>query len=110
MSHFAVTFSSVGSFLRSGTVYLSPVLSSELYQCHARVYERLTVSADSLYSPGKWIPHMTLANYLAEDELPAAFALCQNQTQLEGRAVEIQLIKIQKDKQVQVVYQANFQE
>lgn len=53
---------------------------------------------------------MTLANYLAEDELPAAFALCQNQTQLEGRAVEIQLIKIQKDKQVQVVYQANFQE
>ncbi|WP_394405212.1 2'-5' RNA ligase family protein [Streptococcus sp. 20-1249] len=109
-SQFTVTLSSVGSFLQSGTVFFSPVLSGELQKLHAELYQQFKAwKTDNLYSPGKWIPHLTLANYLSVEKLPHAFALCQQYPTLSGQARGMQLIEIDKNKQVSVLYQGEFQ-
>lgn len=48
------------------------VLSRELVDLQARVASALGVSEDSLLSPGRWTPHVTLARRLPLEQLPDA--------------------------------------
>ncbi|MGT2754034.1 2'-5' RNA ligase family protein [Streptococcus ovis] len=106
-----VQFSSLGSFLQSATLFLSPVVTQSLFVLHQAHYQTFHQwSAQNLYSPEHWIPHVTLANYLSADQLQEAFAFCQGRlSNLEGCITGVQLIEISKDKQVKTVFHIEFQ-
>ncbi len=105
-----IQFSSLGSFLQSGILFLSPVVTQSLFALHQAHYQTFHQwSAQKLYSPEYWIPHVTLANYLSADKLQEAFAFCKNQvSNLKGFITGIQLIEISKDKQVKTVLETQF--
>lgn len=110
VSSLPIHFSTLGSFLQSGTLFLSPVVTQSLFALHQAHYQTFHQwSAQKLYSPEHWIPHVTLANYLSADKLQEAFAFCQNHiSNLKGFITGIQLIEISKDKQVKTVFCATF--
>lgn len=111
VSSLPIHFSTLGSFLQSGTLFLSPVVTQSLFSLHQAYYQEFRVwSAQKLYRPEHWIPHVTLANYLSADKLQEAFAFCQGRlSNLEGCITGVQLIEISKDKQVKTVFQIAFQ-
>ncbi|MBS4174704.1 2'-5' RNA ligase family protein [Bacillus sp. FJAT-49736] len=74
-----ITFNSLGTFLNSGTLFLAPTISESLSNLHRNHHDNFNKYKDnpnSLYLPGKWIPHCTLANRLTHEKLMEAFTYC----------------------------------
>ena len=73
-----ITFTSLGSFLGANIVFLSPIKSPALASLHLRIHEHFSayVSADSLYEPYCWQPHLTLANRIDPVNFPKLYQLC----------------------------------
>ncbi|EDL66279.1 2'-5' RNA ligase family protein [Bacillus sp. SG-1] len=96
-----IHFTSLGSFLKSGALYLPPVMTEELKGLHSRHYLAFTQwnnCASTLYMPDKWIPHCTLANRLSQEKLSEAFLYCLNRLDnISGEITDIALIKVQGD-------------
>lgn len=92
-----ITFNSLGTFLNSGTLFLSPTMStslSNLHRTHHDFFKRFNDNPDSLYLPGKWVPHCTLANRLSHDKLCEAFKYCSKKlSTIDARITEIALIE-----------------
>jgi 2'-5' RNA ligase len=101
-----ISFNMLGSFLNYGTLFFSPTVTTELLDFHASHYTFFKAdnpSANELYGPGKWIPHCTLANKLAEEELAKAFQYCLRRNDLiKGRITEIALIELAEDNGSQI--------
>jgi 2'-5' RNA ligase len=92
-----ISFNTLGTFLNYGSLFFAPTMTSELFdlhQSHHHFFQAYNHTANSLYLPGKWIPHCTLANNLQPDQMSEAFTFCleRNDT-ITGRITEIALIE-----------------
>ena len=92
-----IAFHSLGTFLQSGTLFLSPTMStalSNLHRNHHDYFKKYNDNPASLYLPGYWIPHCTLANRLSHEKLCEAFAYCTNKIgKINARITEVTLIE-----------------
>ncbi len=96
-----ITFNTIGSFLNYGTLFLSPTVTSELLEFHSnhqKFFCSFNGSANSLYSPGNWIPHCTLANNLSPKKLSDVFHYCLKRNDIiHGRIREVALMELNKE-------------
>lgn len=80
MSPLALTLSSIGVFPSSeGVVFLGVVVTEALLRVHATVHELAVRTAGKLwdyYTPGRWVPHCTLAYRLQPERIPDAVQVC----------------------------------
>ena len=80
-----------------GVVYIAPRVTTDLLGLHARFHARLGAFGSGLNpfcTLDTWIPHATVALYLAEQEIPAVVQACRG-SDLFGPAtlVEIALLE-----------------
>ncbi len=101
-----ISFSSVGTFLKTGIIYYSPTMTSQLYTLHRSHHQHfgLFLESDSLYSPEQWIPHCTLANRLSHNQLLAAFSYCSQQPKLDGKIEAISIIEVTDTGKINTVF------
>lgn len=103
-----LSFNSLGSFFNSGTLFLSPVISKELMEFHAEHHRHLHEFNDnpsSLYLPGNWIPHCTLANRLSEEKLLEAFHYCLKRNgAIKGKLNEVAILDLQDPMKAPIIY------
>ncbi|GIP29349.1 hypothetical protein J23TS9_44790 [Paenibacillus sp. J23TS9] len=95
-SKFHLEFNVLGTFIHSGTLFLTPTPARELLDIHAKLHKELgKYPTDSdLYLPGQWIPHCTIANRLSQDKLLEAFNYCTNNMEMITALVnEVSIIK-----------------
>jgi hypothetical protein len=92
-----IKLSILGTFLKTGALFLTPVPSQEfmkLHNDHHIFFEKYRSNADSLYLPDNWIPHCTIANRLKEENLKEALVYCTNRIEIMNvHIVEISIIK-----------------
>ncbi|TCI29103.1 2'-5' RNA ligase family protein [Exiguobacterium sp. SL-10] len=109
-----LTFSTVGTFIQSGALFLSPTISSGLRGLHSehhRVFGSFNDNVESLYLPESWIPHCTLANRLSKKEMKDAFEYCTDTVKpLSGKVVEVALIELVTPSDVRVVHSVSLSE
>ncbi len=96
-----VEMNTLGTFIGSGTLFITATVTSNLLEFHRNHHDAFHSYKDdpnSLYLPGKWIPHCTLANYLEGENLLKAFQYCsENLESLKATIGEIALIKVVKE-------------
>ncbi|CAM4212396.1 hypothetical protein BAMA_02165 [Bacillus manliponensis] len=89
----------IGTFLGSSTLFLSPVPTKKLLAFHRSYHEyfkRYSDNPDSLYLPGKWVPHCTIANHLKEEKFYEAFQCCTSMVKpMETSIEKLALIKLE---------------
>ncbi|MEC0238484.1 2'-5' RNA ligase family protein [Paenibacillus dokdonensis] len=93
---FHLELSVLGTFIHSGTLFLTPTPSRVLLDIHAKLHKALgEYQTDSdLYLPGQWIPHCTIANRLSQDKLLEALNYCTNNMEMITALVnEVSIIK-----------------
>lgn len=76
---FSLNLCTLGTFIRSGTLFLAPSASMELIEFHANHYDRFSRyanEANPMYAPGAWVPHCTIASRLSETKLSEALRYC----------------------------------
>ncbi|WP_217557725.1 2'-5' RNA ligase family protein [Paenibacillus sp. GbtcB18] len=99
---------SVGSFLNSGALYFAPAVTEQLTNLHSTHHQhfgKFNDIPDSLYAPGNWTPHCTIANRLSEQKLEEAFKYCLKRTaNITGHIAEIALIELVDKRNVPVIY------
>ncbi|WP_456274561.1 2'-5' RNA ligase family protein [Bacillus sp. AK031] len=92
-----ICFNTLGTFLNYGTLFFSPTMTNELFdlhQSHHHYFKAFNHTANSLYLPGKWIPHCTLANNLEPERMSEAFTFClESNHTITGRIKEIALME-----------------
>ncbi|MCL6459892.1 MAG: 2'-5' RNA ligase family protein [Gorillibacterium sp.] len=72
-------FDSLASFPTSGTLFLAPTITRDLFAMHEDYYARLdsfSTQASSLYTPNHWNPHCSLAIKLTKEALGRAWRDC----------------------------------
>ena len=102
-----ITFPSIGSFTGSGTLFYTPVITEDLFHFHNdfHTYFKDFNDAQSLYNPGQWIPHCTIANRLSNEKLLEAFLYCTTQAQnIKGYIKEIAVIDTSIPTQATVIF------
>ncbi|MCP3738136.1 2'-5' RNA ligase family protein [Rossellomorea sp. BNER] len=107
-SEIDITFNTIGTFLNSGALFFSPIVTKELLEFHSQYHKHFKGFNDnpnSLYLPNKWIPHCTLANRLSTENLSAAFNYCltRNGT-IYGKIKEVSLIEVTNRNKVPQIY------
>lgn len=97
-SKISISFNVLGTFLNSGTLFLAPSLSKELTDLHSSYhthFDSFNQNHSSLYLPGKWIPHCTIASRLSDENMLQAFQYCKNHLKgIYGFLSQIALIEI----------------
>ncbi|WP_158175251.1 2'-5' RNA ligase family protein [Heyndrickxia camelliae] len=92
-----IAFNTLGTFLNSGTLFLSPTISAPLsnfHRNHHDNFKKYNDNPESLYLPGNWIPHCTLANRLSHEKLCEAFAYCSHKLNtIKAKIAEVALIE-----------------
>ena len=93
-----LNFTHLGFFTQPEKVlFLAPTPTSELLDFHARIHQLLDHQTNgpwSLYQPGKWVPHCTLALDLDQVMLEKATALCgQIELPVELHATQIGVVE-----------------
>ncbi|KML04439.1 2'-5' RNA ligase family protein [Rossellomorea marisflavi] len=92
-----VRLASIGSFIRTGILYYSPVFSEELTALHRDFHKQFLPpdgNESSLYRPGSWIPHCTIANRLSTEEQLKAFKLVKDQEIPQGSIAGLSLLDL----------------
>ncbi|WBW97328.1 2'-5' RNA ligase family protein [Oceanirhabdus sp. W0125-5] len=93
-----VNFATLGSFIGSGALLLTPTMSKELLNFHREYHDNFKMfrnNKKSLYLPGKWIPHCTIANRLKKNKLAEALLFCTEKLKpFKGYISEVALIKL----------------
>ncbi len=96
-----VTFSALGTFLKTGILFLSPTITTTLVDFHHSHHEHFQqyTNEDSLYIPNRWIPHCTIANRLTQEKLIEAFNYCSNKIDIiDAKISEIALLEVKAEK------------
>ncbi len=106
-----ITFNTIGSFLNSGTLFLSPTVTRELIEFHSnhhKCFHSFHDNPDSLYMPGKWVPHCTIANRLSKEKLSEAFRFCiEREGTFVGQISEVALIDVSEKNKAPIIYSAH---
>lgn len=99
MSPIDVKFDVVAAFPTSGTVFVSPTITSQLFESHRQFYYSLgeyDAFANEYYIPDSWVPHCTLAIMLNQNLLLKTLEYCLNRfNPLKGRITEIGVVKLE---------------
>lgn len=107
-----ITFSSIGSFLKSGTLFFSPIVTKELFEFHTNhhlSFNQYSDNPNSLYLPKSWIPHCTIANRLSPDKLLEAFNYCINRNDIiSGKIKEVAIIEVSKPNVAPIIWSREF--
>ncbi|MGL4608372.1 MAG: 2'-5' RNA ligase family protein [Trueperaceae bacterium] len=72
---FALMLASLGTFSNEhGVLFLAPVVQQNVLEFHKRVHACCEPSSDlgQLYTPGRWVPHITLATKYSREQLAKA--------------------------------------
>lgn len=103
-----ITFSTIGSFLNSGALFYSPIVTKgliELHSNHHNNFEEFNDDPNSLYLPDNWIPHCTIANRLPPEKLSEAFDYCSKRNgSVFGKIVELALIDVSNKGKAPIIY------
>ncbi|MCM3734335.1 2'-5' RNA ligase family protein [Bacillus cytotoxicus] len=98
-SNIPITLSTLGTFLASKTVFLTPIPTKTLLDFHCNFHGQMKKYSDhssSLYLPDNWIPHCTIANHLTEEKFHEAFRYCTDRIEKIHAVIrEIALIKVE---------------
>ena len=98
-SKIAISLNMLGTFIDTGTLFLAPILSRELFNFHYNHHDYFKLfneNKNSYYLPNKWTPHCTIASRLNEDNMIQAFKYCENNlNKIHGNLNEIALIGIE---------------
>ncbi|WNB91272.1 2'-5' RNA ligase family protein [Bacillus sp. NEB1478] len=89
-------YPSLGMFLNSGTLFLAPTKDRVLTEFHNRYHDHFKewVNPKSLYAPGQWVPHCTIASHLSHENLVKAFDCCAEWIEpFHGQLVSISLLE-----------------
>jgi len=92
-----ITFGSIGVFSGSGTLFFAPTVTRELIDFHMSHHEHFSEfndHTDSLYVPGRWVPHCTIANRLSHEKMIEAFSYCVRKNQISGKVKKVALMKV----------------
>jgi 2'-5' RNA ligase len=76
-----ISLNILGTFINTGTLFLAPTLSTELFDFHKNhhnYFRTFNDNKNSFYLPGKWIPHCTIASRLSEENMVLAFRYCKS--------------------------------
>jgi 2'-5' RNA ligase len=101
MTPIDVKVDSISIFPTSGTVFLSPTMTSNLFNTHREYCNALAeYNAFDNYSgynlPDNWSPHCTLATRLNQEILVRAFDYCLDRfNPMKGRIIEIGVVKLE---------------
>ena len=103
-----IMFNSIGSFFNTGILCFTPNVTKELIEFHEnfhRHFKQFNDNPKSMYLPGKWVPHCTLANRLSPDKLVEAYKHClyRNDT-IVGKIKEIGVIEIVSKNNAPMIY------
>lgn len=76
-----ITFASLGLFVfETDVVFGTPIVTKDLLERHAWLYERLSPATDGPFPPllpGSWVPHATLASDAPLDKLQAIITVAR---------------------------------
>ncbi len=96
-SKLPITLQSLGIFLNTSVLYIAPSVNKELLDFHQAFHDyfkQYNTDQDSLYLPGKWVPHCTIANRLNPESLEDAMSYClQRLRKLAGKIESIAVIE-----------------
>ncbi|PGL73273.1 2'-5' RNA ligase family protein [Bacillus sp. AFS055030] len=103
-----ISFTSIGSFLNTGILYFSPIVTKHLIEFHENFhiqFRQFNDDPNSMYLPEKWVPHCTLANRLLPDKLVEAYNYClhRNDT-IVGKIQEIGIIEMVNKSNAPIIY------
>lgn len=107
-----LSFPSIGSFTGSGTLFYAPVMTDELFSFHEDYHTHFKDFHDSqsLYNPGHWIPHCTIANRLSIEKLLEAFRFCTSKKlTMIGQIQEIAVIDASSKTEAPVIFSKKLQ-
>lgn len=103
-----ISFRSIGSFLKSGALYFTPIVTRELMEFHSNhhtFFKQFKDDSESLYLPDRWIPHCTIANRLSPEKLAEGFHYCSRRNDaINGRITEVAIIEFINKNNVPVIY------
>lgn len=109
-SHSPLTFqvTGIGSFLGSEALYLAPLVTKSLLDFHDELHQVIepyvVPLSHSLYAPDRWLPHITLANYMTKEQLSQAMTYCKaQQSSFVGEIRKIQLLYFPEDRSVETL-------
>ena len=69
---FSITLPSIGIFPSTGVVYYGVTVTEHLVRIHrdfTEIFKKVADTPSELYFPGSWVPHVTLAYDLPEDQI-----------------------------------------
>lgn len=96
LTPFDIHFAALGVF-NPRVLFVSPVMSEPLMESARganEAYSSLGIETDTRYAPGAWVPHVTLALNLENEELLSAFTLAQKLFKpFSGKSASITLIE-----------------
>ncbi len=98
-SSLAIELNTLGSFINTATLFIAPMLSSELFdfhRVHHSYFKMFNDNEKSFYIPGKWTPHCTIESRLNEENMIQAFSHCKsNLPKISGKISEVALIEVE---------------
>jgi 2'-5' RNA ligase len=100
---FPLSLQAAGTFSSdSGVVFLAPAVTADLTELHERFFDSFGSGLDgrsSLYSPGSWVPHCTVAMGLEPREICRAIGICADAgLPLEGSLVSAALLEFRESR------------
>jgi len=94
-----IAIDSLSAFPETGTVFVAPAVTNELFALHRRYNEHFSAYSSSAhyhYTPDRWNPHCSLAIRLTKIQLTRALACCLNHFKpLQSTIDAIGLVKLQ---------------
>lgn len=95
-----ISLSILGTFIKSGTLFVSAAITTELQEFHKNYHDKFAEFNDdpnSFYLPGKWVPHCTIASRLNDENMLKAFDYCSKELKMiKGKITEIALLEFQE--------------
>jgi hypothetical protein len=94
-----VRFDILATFPTTGTVFMGPTITSDLFKLHRDFYKEFQEFNDfaaDYYLPNKWNPHCTLAIRLEQQDLIKTFDYCVTKFKpMDARINRIGVVKIE---------------
>lgn len=98
-----LSYSTLGTFINSGALFLSPNPTKKLIDFHSNYhnhFKKYSAFSNLMYHPERWIPHCTIANHLDDQKLLEALQFSTKR--LESIQAEVQGISL-----IKIIHQNN---
>jgi 2'-5' RNA ligase len=98
-----LSYNTLGTFMNSGALFLSPNPTKELINFHFNYhnhFKEYNAFSNRMYHPESWIPHCTIVNHLDNQKLLEALQF--STTRLESIQTEVQEISL-----IKIIHQNN---